>query len=707
MAQSKTRQRGVASTATSAILAALGIMLGIAGCSSDESSGTGGSEHLDVSQQGIICKSGVCNTDDCTTFKCNAIGACEFVSKQADGEACVTNAGIKGICTTNPGDINPKCCTNGCIRVLKLGGYECHPGNTINNCGPIGEKCVDCDNGNSCEFYGCDPDKHFCTVEPIPDGKPCTDGNGACLKGSCCAGCIDGNDVCQPGNTVANCGLSSIPDTLVKCKSCDDGNVCNNDSCQNGICAAPTPKAGACPDATVCNGAEMCGNGTCNAGTPLNCNDQNPCTVDSCDAVTGCVHTPKEAGVSCDDATVCNGVSKCELDLQGKIFCKAGTAPDCDDNNICTTDSCDPAAGCKHVNNTLDCSDNDLCTLVDKCAAGKCVGTGAPNCDDNEACTDDSCDPGRGCQHANKQDNVGCDDENGCTTGDKCTAGKCAGIGQSCDDDKQCTKNSCTVQNGCSNPNETDGTPCTFDRCHQNSSCKTGVCDAGAPIDCDDGNPCTDDGCDAATGCTHANIAGDCSDADLCTTADTCKGGECVGTAVTCTPLDDCHVAGVCNAKTGVCDDPRADDQTECDDGNGTCLTGKCVPLPGAGGAGGMGAGGVGEPGGAGEGTGTGGTVTPQGGDSGMPIGGEGNEPGAGGVPGEPGKGGTSTNGGTDGPNEGGEAGIDPERVFVRNPGGCACNVPTSRSSNALWLAALALGAAVARRRRQAPGQRF
>jgi MYXO-CTERM domain-containing protein len=259
------------------------------------------------------------------------------------------------------------------------------------------------------------------------------------------------------------------------------------------------------------------------------------------------------------------------------------------------------------------------------------------------------------------------------------------------------------VQNGCSNPNETDGTPCTFDKCHQNSACKSGACDAGVAIDCDDDNPCTKDDCDPATGCTHSNVAGDCSDADLCTTGDTCKGGECVGTAVTCAPLDDCHVAGACDSNTGVCDDPRADDDSECDDGGGTCAAGKCIPLPG--GAGGMGAGGAGEPGGAGEGTG-GSVVTPQGGDNGMPVGGEGSEPGGGGAPGGPGKGGTSTTGGTDVVNEGGEAGIDPDRVFVRDPGGCSCSVPSSRSSNALWLAGLALMAAAARRRRQAPGRR-
>jgi len=46
-----------------------------------------------------------------------------------------------------------------------------------------------------------------------------------------------------------------------------------------------------CDDATVCNGHEVCGGGTCNPGTPPNCDDGNICTTDSCDPATGCVHT--------------------------------------------------------------------------------------------------------------------------------------------------------------------------------------------------------------------------------------------------------------------------------------------------------------------------------------------------------------------------------------------------------------------------------
>jgi len=49
---------------------------------------------------------------------------------------------------------------------------------------------------------------------------------------------------------------------------------------------------GDCTDADVCNGAETCEAGNCTSGSPLNCDDGKSCTIDSCDAVAGCVHTP-------------------------------------------------------------------------------------------------------------------------------------------------------------------------------------------------------------------------------------------------------------------------------------------------------------------------------------------------------------------------------------------------------------------------------
>ena len=48
-----------------------------------------------------------------------------------------------------------------------------------------------------------------------------------------------------------------------------------------------------CQDNNVCNGAERCQAGVCVAGTALECADTNPCTIDSCNSLTGCQHGPR------------------------------------------------------------------------------------------------------------------------------------------------------------------------------------------------------------------------------------------------------------------------------------------------------------------------------------------------------------------------------------------------------------------------------
>ena len=44
----------------------------------------------------------------------------------------------------------------------------------------------------------------------------------------------------------------------------------------------------------LCNGIEVCNplDGTCQATPALDCDDADPCTIDTCDAVLGCLHVP-------------------------------------------------------------------------------------------------------------------------------------------------------------------------------------------------------------------------------------------------------------------------------------------------------------------------------------------------------------------------------------------------------------------------------
>jgi hypothetical protein len=44
----------------------------------------------------------------------------------------------------------------------------------------------------------------------------------------------------------------------------------------------------------------------------------------------------------------------------------------CDDGNPCTDDTCDPATGCQHAANSASCNDGSECILVDRCNGGHC-----------------------------------------------------------------------------------------------------------------------------------------------------------------------------------------------------------------------------------------------------------------------------------------------------------------------------------------------
>lgn len=750
MANNRGSQRGAVTTACSFLLAGIAALLVLSGCSA----GGDENEKVGLQQQALTCGLTQCIDDTCVTPSCPDKLSCAYTVASKQLEACKTPKG-NGVCVAHPRDPVPMQCCLGCIVQTGINTYTCIDAPDAQNCGLGGSDCKNCDLSSTCMTHVCKSGQCV-DNQPILDDQPCTDQSGRCWQGSCCSGCIDANKNCQPGTATTACGKTGATVSLKKCVNCTDNEpICTTDSCDatgtcvnkavaentpcldankcdgaefctggkctdqvgfmcpkdNNPCHAPScdPNGGcgqqnlsniACPDADLCNGDEMCSNGACLPGAKKNCDDKNPCTVDSCDAKLGCLHAALEPGSGCDDGNLCNGIGVCDENAA----CIIKPSPVCNDGDPCTDDKCDPAKGCVTSYNTADCSDNDPCTLVDKCSNGACVGTGALKCDDGKPCTADSCVKGAGCLNDPVKDGTTCDDGNACSTGDQCVGGVCKSSGgKTCPDDgNDCTVSRCDPLQGSVCTVENDNTAkCQVDKCHQFTQCTNGTCPTGAVIDCDDGNPCTVDGCDGATGCTHTNdAAAKCSDGNVCTVNDKCVNKECVGTPMECQPIDDCHVAGTCNDKTGQCDDPRADDTTVCDNGNGTCLTGKCIPNPNAGGAGG-------EPGVGGDSTGTAGTTT-EGGTGGTTAnGGTGNEPTTGGEPdtgGSAGKGGSKATAGT---TTTGEAGAPekPEHVFTRDPGGCSCSMPGSQNERgAGTLLALAVGLGLVLRRRRGAG---
>ncbi len=136
---------------------------------------------------------------------------------------------------------------------------------------------------------------------------------------------------------------------------------------------------------------------------PKTCNDNNACTTDTCDPVTGnCVFTAPKL---CSDNNACT-TDSCDTVTGNCVF----SAPKvCNDNDPCTSDHCNPANGnCVFTPGALNCNDNNICTS-DQCTPG--VGCThqdiSGTCNDNDPCTDDTCDPQLGCQHT-PNDNPAC-----------------------------------------------------------------------------------------------------------------------------------------------------------------------------------------------------------------------------------------------------------------------------------------------------------
>lgn len=159
---------------------------------------------------------------------------------------------------------------------------------------------------------------------------------------------------------------------------CDDGDACNGEeTCADDVCASgdPADPGAACtlPDDEpgVCDGAGACvepgcGNGivdgdeACDDGR--NGDDEDGCT-DECEL--SC--TTDE---DCDDGDVCTGTRTCDTEAG---ICSEPIDPlECEDDNDCTADACDPVDGCTF---TLIDGDSDGQASVD---LGEC-GT---DCDD-------------------------------------------------------------------------------------------------------------------------------------------------------------------------------------------------------------------------------------------------------------------------------------------------------------------------------------
>ena len=290
-------------------------------------------------------------------------------SGQPDGIHCtMTGLAEPFVCVHNVCELSR--CGDGVVD-MRMGSMhmpeECDDGNSVSGDGcetdcrfscHANAECNDmmtCDGVETCDTMH----THACQL-----GTALTDGT-ACMIMATAATCHHG--VCRAGM----CGDG----TLDAGEQCDDHNLVDGDGCQRDCTFTCVDDAG-CQDGNACNGNETCtvANHLCHpAATPLDCNDMNPCTNDSCNMMTGCVN----ASVLVD----------ADMDTYFAITTSCG-GNDCNDNDPnaypgapepcgSTTDlNCDGSIGTPPVW-YVDC-DNDGYAPLGGATMTACTRPGAP-----------------------------------------------------------------------------------------------------------------------------------------------------------------------------------------------------------------------------------------------------------------------------------------------------------------------------------------
>ena len=384
------------------------------------------------------------------------------------------------------------------------GGGKCIGGETV-PC-PDNFKCLD---SEACKT-SCINDKEcvlgsFCVAGKCEGQKP--DGS-QCFENDQCQSEFCDNGFCcgDEGSTVC-CGGSD--------SHCDDQNTCTIDTCNDQFQCAAAPNDGAtCKDA-FCDGGQWtapktCGDGKCaQGGEATTCAGSDPCQVYQC-TLGGCTSTNADSGTVCSAQT-------------------------CDGSTVTSPKTCGAAAACDKGGFSSACAGGFKCADANACKTG-CAGPA--DCQTTHFCESGQCLP-------KKSDGTVCNGSQECinsycTNGFCCAGGKCCGgKATDCDDSNACTTDACLP---------------TFVCLHQNNvlECVSGVCDAQAkeftqPRFCAEGacgvgeiiqecagsNPCVLYGCNSE-GCTETpSPIGTPCQAAMClgsklTSQKTCNGaGEC------------------------------------------------------------------------------------------------------------------------------------------------------------------------------------
>jgi len=537
----------------------------------------------------MCCKSSL-DCDDhnaCTLDKCNlSTGTCSHDAAALEGKPCDADQ-------------------NGCTEHDQCIGGVCQTGAAV-SCSPAPIVCQVA----TCKSTG--SDSFVCEMQPAAAGSPCEDGDpctvmdqcdgvGGCVPGVPSQACCKKNSDCDDGNpcTLDICNLGTGKCTQIPVSdgtTCDaDGSGCTQgDSCRSGVCVAGSPASCAPPQ-------DPCYRNRC---------------VSTGATTYQCVLEPAPAGTVCDDGKVCTGNDACDGQgiCKGNPVPNCCTsAQDCDDQNACTTDWCNVLTGaCAHspVSDGTGCNaDSNGCTANDQCRQGVCVAGAPVQCPAAPTCYRSECVSTGAttytCQQSFAPSGSVCDDGQVCTQNDACDGnGACKGTPVSnccktasdCDDHNPCTNDVCNVATGkCSYQVVADNTACDADQdgCTQGDRCLSGSCVPGQPVICQTGSdPCVSKVC-RSTGSTsyvcdttYSDPTVSCDDGQYCTVQDHCDGnGRCVGGApLDCGGSQEGCVQAVCSETQKKCIISAKADGTPCNaDNNGctvgdACLQGACMP---------------------------------------------------------------------------------------------------------------------------------
>ncbi len=403
----------------------------------------------------------------------------------------------------------------------------------------------------------------------------CT-GNAQCDDGLWCNGaetCNLSTSLCQGGappscDDGVACTTDSCNETTDACAhvandaACSDGNACTDDTCNPSLGCQHANNTASCSDGNACTTGDACSNGTCVGGAPPNCDDGVACTMDSCNASTGCLHVS-----SCPTGSTCNLVSGlCETSSVPALPINVGdtwkylkgTAEPPSSWAATLFDDTSWLSGPSGFGYGTDCSAQHATVLSDMLSTYMSVYL----------------------RHQFRVDNPGTiatltltvdyDDAfvayiNGTEVARRNVVGTPPAYSQVATADHECSQcnSTCNAAEGIDLTSYkgllTTGTNVLAIQAHNltlastdftitPSMTSTASQNCTSDAQCDDANPCTDDTCNLGTGnCSNVvDNTNTCSDGVSCT-ADSCSNGTCVS-------ADSCPGGQACNHSTQVCE---------------------------------------------------------------------------------------------------------------------------------------------------------